>query len=139
MTSNHLLLVFIHCPMLPTPSQQPKKITLLIPILHGKGMSNVVAHPSPLQGTPSHSIGGRSTNFHLKVTLAQHIAQRAPTTPHMGIRLVGATIGMHVLSPTRAQLSFNISLTNFGCITRRQKKKKTKKKPNGWHYGCNMF
>jgi hypothetical protein len=40
-------------PMLPTPSWQPMKTTPPIPVSHGEGTPNIVAHPSPLQGRPS--------------------------------------------------------------------------------------
>ena len=45
-------------PMLPTPSRQPIKTRPPIPVPHGEGTPNIVAHPSPLQGRPSYPVGG---------------------------------------------------------------------------------
>ena len=79
--------------MLLTPSRQPLETT---PPIHFHTMN---ARPSLLPSRPLHLVVGRATDSNLESTLVQHIAQRAPTIPRMGVRLVNATINMHAPSP----------------------------------------
>lgn len=50
-------------PMLPTPNQQSIESTPPMPIPHDKGTSNIVAHPSSLQGRLLHLVGGQTTDL----------------------------------------------------------------------------
>lgn len=70
-------------PMLLTPSWQPMKTTPPIPVSHGEGTPNIVAHPSPLQGRPSHQGGGWTTYSDFEGYVAATLCTAGPNnTPH---------------------------------------------------------